>query len=290
MRNRVKTPKRRGVLATIRAAMFLWLSGLLYRMLPGLSSRLFRQWFFATRPYHLSHVQQGMRDKAQLLQIEYGANHIQVMEWGSGPVVLLVHGWNGRALQMNSFVEPLLALGYKVVAFDHKGHGESSSRFSSFLEMVRGTQLVMAHYQHELHGVIAHSIGCNAVLKASEGMPQFLRLVLVAPVDDFLSWLEKVRQRIGIDAKLFAHVISQIEADTGLKLEQQCTLDYTNLSRHPVLLVHDKFDRINKVVASHNLLQKLTDSKLMETEALGHARILANPAVVQRAVEHVSAD
>jgi hydrogenase/urease accessory protein HupE len=34
-----------------------------------------------------------------------------VFEWGDDPVILLVHGWGGRALQMDSFVLQLISVG-----------------------------------------------------------------------------------------------------------------------------------------------------------------------------------
>ncbi len=288
MRNRLKTPKRRGLFNRMRALLFLKLSGIGYRLAPGVISGWFRRWFFSTKPYRLQHAQEALRGQARHLFIENKNNKISILEWGSGPVILLVHGWNGRALQMSHFIEPLLGCGFKVVAFDHKGHGESSSRYSSFLEMTEGTQLVMAHYAQDLSGIIAHSIGCNTVLKASEDARQDLKITLIAPVDDFLAWLEKVRMRIGIDARLFDHVIGMIEADTGLKLAEQCMLEESKISRHRLQLVHDKFDRINRIEASYKLQEKFPGTPLVETEALGHARILANPEVVAQVVRHVA--
>src|ERR1043166_8169499 len=48
--------------------------------------------------------------------------------WGHGPTVLLVHGWEGRGSQLGAFVEPLVAAGLSVVAFDAPGHGDSPGR------------------------------------------------------------------------------------------------------------------------------------------------------------------
>ena len=45
--------------------------------------------------------------------------------WGVGPTVLLVHGWEGRGSQLGAFVEPLVAAGLSVVAFDAPAHGDS---------------------------------------------------------------------------------------------------------------------------------------------------------------------
>ena len=38
--------------------------------------------------------------------------------WGSGPLVYLVHGWGGCRAHMAVFVKPLVAAGYRVIAFD----------------------------------------------------------------------------------------------------------------------------------------------------------------------------
>ena len=192
----------------------------------------------------------------------------------------------GRALQLNSFVKPLVARGFRVVAFDHKGHGESSTRYSSYPEIVRGTDLLTLYYGKDLHGVIAHSIGSNSVFKVSEYFERKLKIVAVAPMENFPLWLERMRRRLGIYEKLFARVIGQIETDAELNLLEQCVFNYDKISRHEVLLVHDKLDRINKISASHEIQRHLQDSSLMETENLGHSRILGNQAVVERVVAH----
>ena len=44
---------------------------------------------------------------------------MKAWSWGEGPIVLLVHGWNGRATQLGDFVAPLVERGYRVVAYEH---------------------------------------------------------------------------------------------------------------------------------------------------------------------------
>ena len=271
---------------SILSASTWWLSKIAFHLAPNWVTRWTRETAFAVKPYRLNNKQRELQQQANSFFVDIKFNKIKVFEWGNGPVILLVHGWGGRALQMDSFVLPLLEKGYKVVAFDHKGHGESTSGFSSYLEIVSGTDLLMAHYAQDLSGVIAHSIGSNAAFKASEKFEGNLQIAVVAPMENFPNLLEKMRKRIGIYEKLFANVIGQIEADTGLNLLEQCELDFEKIGRHDVLLVHDKLDRINKISASHGLQSNLPKSVLMETEKLGHARILDNAAVVDRVVTH----
>src|SRR5262244_2928279 len=37
-----------------------------------------------------------------------GPHHLTTWEFGEGPAVLLVHGWNGGAAQMQGFIRPLV--------------------------------------------------------------------------------------------------------------------------------------------------------------------------------------
>ena len=52
---------------------------------------------------------------------------------GSGPVVLLLHGWTANA-DLNWFTcfAPLERAGYRVVALDHRGHGRGIRTFRRF--------------------------------------------------------------------------------------------------------------------------------------------------------------
>jgi hypothetical protein len=271
---------------TILSSVTYLLTKAAFYIAPETVSRLMREKGFAIKPYRLNKAQRDLLSEANSFYLEYKLNKIKVFEWGAGPIILLVHGWGGRALQLNSFVKPLVERGFRVVAFDHKGHGESSTRFSSYPEIVRGTDLLTLYYAKDLHGVIAHSIGSNSVFKVSEYFERKLKIVAVAPMENFPLWLEKMRRRVGIYEKLFARVIVKIEADAELNLLEQCVFNYDKIRHHEVLLVHDKLDRINKISASYEIQRNLKDPSLMETENLGHSRILGNKAVVERVVAH----
>ena len=273
---------------TILSSVIYTLSKAAFHLAPETVSKVMREKGFAIKPYRLNKAQYALLNEAHSFYLEYKQNKIKVFEWGTGPIILLVHGWGGRALQMSSFVKPLVDKGFRVVAFDHKGHGESSTSFSSYPEIVRGTDLLTLHYGKDLHGVIAHSIGSNSVFKVSEYFERKLKIVAVAPMENFPLWLERMRRRVGIYEKLFARVIGKIEADAELNLLEQCVLNYDKIRRHEVLLVHDKLDRINKISASYEIQRHLKDTSLMETENLGHSRILGNKAVVERVVAHFS--
>ena len=273
---------------TIISTLVYRLSKTAYRFAPVMTTRLLREKGFSVKPYALSAGQRQLLKQAESFTLEFNNNKIKVFEWGEGPVILLVHGWAGRALQMDAFVTPLVNQGYKVVAFDHKGHGESSTSYSSYPELVRGTRLVVEHYAEALHGVVAHSLGSNSLFKVSENIQRKIKIAVIAPLEDFLGMLERQRIKMGIYEKLFDSVVSLIETDSELRLAELTVFNYEKLRRHDVLLVHDKFDRVNKISASLEIHRNLHGSYLMQTEMLGHSRMLNDKAVVHRVAQHFS--
>ncbi|MFP5247732.1 MAG: alpha/beta hydrolase, partial [Thermoanaerobaculia bacterium] len=88
---------------------------------PALAAKLAqRLWFTPPRP------RVGPTSRAFLATGErLDVPNIAAWSWGSGPAVILVHGWGGYAAQLQSFVEPLTRAGYRAIAFDMPAHAES---------------------------------------------------------------------------------------------------------------------------------------------------------------------
>ena len=131
------------------------------------------------------------------------------------PTALLVHGWEGRGTQLGRFVDPLRAAGFKVVAFDHVGHGDSAGRACS-LPTMRDTLRTIAA---ELFGdastgpdlVVAHSMGSFAAsLLLAEGW-RTTRAVYVSPPDDLLVYFCHYLDLVTGDDELLPDMIELME-------------------------------------------------------------------------------
>jgi alpha-beta hydrolase superfamily lysophospholipase len=67
------------------------------------------------------------------IRFEFGESVRRVAwRWGSGPTVVLAHGWGGRAGQMVKMADAIARAGFEVVVFDAQGHGESPGRRIGF--------------------------------------------------------------------------------------------------------------------------------------------------------------
>jgi pimeloyl-ACP methyl ester carboxylesterase len=207
----------------------------------------------------------------------------------SGPTVLLVHGWAGSARDLEDVAVSLREAGYRVVAFDAPGHGRSTGRrvtlplFADALEAV-------ARSQPELRAIVAHSFGGVATVVAlSRGLP-CTRAVLLASPSEMEPYLARMDAALGLGAPGRAALrarVAQVLARAGLS-----GFDLPALTRRlsqAALIIHDASDREVPPAAARRLARGWSGAERVETEGLGHRRLMRNSDVVARVTAFVAA-
>jgi pimeloyl-ACP methyl ester carboxylesterase len=216
---------------------------------------------------------------------------IVTWRWGLGPTVLLVHGWEGRGAQLGAFVEPLVAAGMSVVAFDAPGHG-SSPDHRLYLTDLADCVADVADNAGPLHGIIAHSFGAAAVLLANtRNGVRAPHNAMIAPnvlIEDSVS---KFARFVGLDESDRIAFEQRIAHHTGVPIS---TLQLHRLAGHrgddELLVIHDRDDREVEFVHGEQLAAMWPDATLHEAPGLGHRRILRDPAVVAAVVDAIGRD
>ncbi|MGW0948910.1 alpha/beta fold hydrolase [Streptomyces sp. NPDC002623] len=104
---------------------------------------------------------------------------------GSGPAVLLLHGWACDSHDWSWQIPDLLTQGYRVIALDHRGHGRSSAPQGDYLPQTLADDA--AALVEELGTgpvlVLGHSMGAVVGSALAVRRPDLVRaLVLVDPV------------------------------------------------------------------------------------------------------------
>jgi pimeloyl-ACP methyl ester carboxylesterase len=102
---------------------------------------------------------------------------IRVHEWGDegARALMLAHGGFDFARTFDVFAPMLADGGWRVVAWDHRGHGDSEhADLYSWEADVRDAVAVLDSTSHEPVAVVAHSKGGNMLLQLSEICPHRL--------------------------------------------------------------------------------------------------------------------
>jgi pimeloyl-ACP methyl ester carboxylesterase len=217
-------------------------------------------------------------DARETLDSPYGS--IAYWTVGSGPAVLLVHGWEGWHAQMDAFVAPLLARGARVVSVDLPGHGESGGVTASPLDTGAVVAELGAHIG-PLAGAVGHSGGCPSIAIAMRGGLCVQRVALIATPERWERYVRWFAQEEGVDPEQLIDTLRARGVDVAsLHLPQ--TASAFDI---PALIVHSEDDRTAKIEGARRVADAWRGSEFLTVNGLGHMRILKDPAVVERVAQ-----
>lgn len=251
---------------------------------PSLTARLAENLFLSPRRHaRPAHERQGMK-RARPFAIQTEEGEIRAWEWGTaGPRVLLVHGWEGRGTQLVSLVPPLVERGFRVVAFDMPGHGDSPAPVSSFFHFAR-TIARFIDTLGPLHAIIAHSMGGASAAWALRTAPGPKRLVMIAPPADIRDFTGGASAMLGLSEA----AVRELEVRLGRRFGVPLTEVHAGLvAPHmttPLLVVHDENDREVPIASGELVAGAWPGAELVRTRGLGHRRILRDAGVIERVV------
>lgn len=259
--------------------------------LDRLSSRaagrwLYRLWFRTHRfPEPKREARWRAESEPSLLASTHG--DIQLYSWGSGPAVLLMHGWSGRGLQMGAFVAGLLARGLRVVAFDAPGHGRSPGKQTTLFHMADSLRDV-AREVGPVRGIVAHSFGAMVTVQALQDGLDAERVVMICPAAQMEFLVDSFCTALAVPAGARIDLRRRLEQRFGGDLWTRISAPTSTATlSQPALIVHDADDREVPVDQGELLARSWAGARLLRTEGLGHRRILRNPGTVDATVRFI---
>lgn len=249
------------------------------QVIPGVAARSARYLLTHPRRYPGKAWEEEACAAAVPVSFRYGLTGLR---WGdSGPVVLMLHGWEGRATQFARFIPALLASGRQVIALDGPAHGRSPLKAANVV-MFAHALLEAAQELPGLEAVVAHSMGAGATAYALSLGLRAERVVLLAGPASFAGVLSRFAAVVGLPEKARGHFRQEVSRHVGVPVD---ALDIAALSAHfatPALLVHDRDDTVVPFSDAASLAQVWPQARLHETHGLGHWRVMTDPDVVSQ--------
>ena len=224
----------------------------------------------------------------QAFTLEADGLRLAGWSWGSGPVVILVHGWQGSASQMAPLASALARGGYRAVMFDLPAHGSSAGRSTSIPECARALRIVAdAVGAGACDAIIAHSFGATSAIFAMAGGLKTRAAALLAPAAGPAAFIDRYTRLIGLSPERVPGMIRRLEERVGLTLAE---IDATLLARSlvvPALILHDRND--DQVPWSHGMeiAAAWRESTLVEVNGLGHAGLLKDTDAIRITTDFV---
>ncbi|NEA37202.1 alpha/beta hydrolase [Streptomyces sp. SID13031] len=208
--------------------------------------------------------------------------------WGDGErPVLLVHGWRSRASRYYAFAERLLELGYSPVSYDAPGHGDTALPAGTILDHQRIIQgLEQRHGAFE--GVIAHSLGVPFALYALREGVAARRVVTISGPANFGYLVDAFCRELELGPKVNGTLRKAIERGLFDGDETIWTRYSVSAGEVELLAIHnDEDDVVDPAQAPKLLAQYGPKAHFLQTNGLGHRRIMIDPEVITEAVAYV---
>jgi pimeloyl-ACP methyl ester carboxylesterase len=271
----------RWLLATLRA-FFVTLSVVAPRLAGAMAVRVFG----TPQRHHRPEWEREIYERGSRLRL--GSN-LAARSWGEprAPLVLLVHGWEGRGTQLGAFVDAFVSAGFRVIALDLPAHGDSTGRHTDLIECTEALRKV-ARDLGPLTAIVAHSFGGAVTTLAIERGMNVRAVVLVSSPSSVADVLARFGRMLGLGSRAMEAFRGGIEKRTGLKLADVELYERASRLRVPALIVHDRRDRDVPFSDAERLAARWPNATLLGTDGLGHRRILRDKHVVERVVQFVA--
>jgi predicted alpha/beta hydrolase family esterase len=223
---------------------------------------------------HLEHIQMGKK--------------IASYQWGNGDnAILLIHGWGGRASNFEKLITALVREGNTVYAFDAPAHGNSKGKFTNVLEF-RDVALNLIRKNNGIKYIVGHSLGGVAAalaLKELEKEKSYYKLVLLSTPSDLESLFNTFIRFLKLPNQAFVDGVKYIKDNVGLDLMKSSLINMpppTNVTS--TIIIHDKADKYVSFSNSEDIIShwNISNENILITNSLGHYKILANTAVIEK--------
>lgn len=197
---------------------------------------------------------------------------VQTYKWvGSGPTVLLIHGWESNAHRWFKLVEELQSKNYSIIAFDAPGHGNSTGKLLNVPLYTESVEKISSLYNPEVH--IGHSIGgLTAVYHFYKHQPVYIKkLVILGAASDLAVIMKDYQRLLGMRDSVMIALDHLIRQCFGFSIDEFSGVAFAKEIHKPGLIIHDKHDKITPVAASRGIHKNWKNSTYIETTGLGHS-------------------
>ena len=190
---------------------------------------------------------------------------------------------------MAGFLKPLLQAGFRVMAIDAPGHGETPGERTSIFECARVAQAVVREYG-PVHAAITHSFGGMVLAYAMNHGVSVGRVVCISAPARVEYLLERFASILnmpdGVVAELRRRLDRRLDDTTGGDISTDAN---ARALAAPALIVHDVDDEGVPWQQGQLIAAAWPGARFLKTQGLGHGRILRDAGVIRQVVDFIGA-
>ncbi len=202
--------------------------------------------------------------------------------WGAGTkTVLLMHGWDARAIDFYKLIPVLVDSGYRVVSFDSPGHGHSEGEISHIIDFKEVLHKFILHYGKP-YAIVGHSMGgAAAAFMLMEYDIKIEKLVIIAIPVVSKRFFDQMFSSMKVPMKMQKAFYAGYERELGESIEKYNLIERKEtIKADNIFMIYDEFDEI---AASEDVQEFLLDHpkiKTLNMKGVGHYSIIKDKHVI----------
>jgi pimeloyl-ACP methyl ester carboxylesterase len=236
-------------------------------------------------PLRAPYTQKGLKlmEDVEHYAILANGKKMRAYRMGSGPEVICIHGWAGKATQFADLAYAITEAGFTFVAVDVWAHGKCAGKMASMFDFADATEKLVQESQN-LKGVIGHSLGAASVsLAVHDGLtiPRFVAMGSPTLPDDILNSFRKIIQAPYRINQVIKNACAEVFKRDFDEIAMANTVRSVTC---PLLAIHGEEDFDVGIFHLDALKLAKADIDCMRVAKLGHRRILKDKAVIERII------
>ncbi|HSB54866.1 MAG TPA: alpha/beta hydrolase, partial [Gemmatimonadales bacterium] len=251
------------------------------RLSPSLAARWAETLFFRPSRAEARPQEEEFLAEGERFSFSTSRGTLAAWAWGSGPAVLLVHGWSSRTARFRVIAPALVNSGFRVVGYDHPAHGASPGKRTSLLE-VSETLLEVTQQTGPLHAAVGHSLGGAAIAVALSRGLSLERAVLIAPFSASPDFVARFAEMVNLPAAARDRMIQNIESRFQMRFQDLYIPSLVSKLTVPALIIHDREDLDIPFSEGEAIAKAWPGAEMVEAEGVGHHGIMRDEEVAAR--------
>ena len=154
-------------------------------------------------------IERAVPPQGRILELD--GERLHVLDAGSGPPLVMIHGLSGQMANLTHSLLERLAMNFRVVAFDRPGSGYSPRRSGSpagLAAQAASLATAIRALKIERPTIVGHSLGGAVALKLALDHPDCVgALALVAPLTHAVQKPPLIFEGLAIRSPLLRHVL-----------------------------------------------------------------------------------
>lgn len=204
---------------------------------------------------------------------------------GTGPTVLLLHGWESNAFRWKYLIEPLVKKDYNIIAIDAPAHGGTDG--TEFTAVKYSKIIKQTIELYEPNFIVAHSVGAMATMyqEHQQAHACVQKFVFLGSPNKLEGIMRGYQQVVPFNRTVYEALDQLLKKTFGMAIKEFNAADFASTLNAPVLLIHNPDDLIIPFAAMDEIATQVKDVQTYTSKTGGHS--LYTPEVVEAVVNFI---